>query len=122
MPFPFSVPAVLIANGTSLSAVLEVGPGELVGIIVPNGWTAAGLSFQGSVDGTNFFNLYDNFGAEITVAVPVTTGCLLAWDPSVKCTVYLKIRSGTLGTPVNQGADRTLTAVIRKLPYSLQMG
>lgn len=122
MPHPFSIPAVLIANGTSLSALIEIGAGELVGIIVPNGWTAANLSFQGSVDGTNFFNLYDNFGAEIGVTVPVLTGCFLAWDPSVKAPIYLKIRSGTLGTPVNQGADRTLTAVIRKITHALSMG
>lgn len=122
MPHPFSIPAVLIANGASLSAAFEVGAGELVGIIVPSGWTAANLSFQASVDGTTFFNLYDNEGAEITAVVPVTTGCFLAWAPNVKAPIYLKIRSGTLGTPLNQGADRTLIAVIRKITHALSMG
>jgi hypothetical protein len=122
LPFPYSGPTAAISAGQSLSASFAVGPGELVGIIVPSGWTAANLTFQCSVDNVNFFELYDQFGAEITVTVPVLTGCMLAWDPSVKVGGYLKIRSGTVGSPVNQVSAANLTALIRKLMYSGYMG
>ena len=46
--------SVTIANGTSLSAAVNLGSGKLRGIALPAAWTAAVLSFQVSLDGTTF--------------------------------------------------------------------
>lgn len=108
----FPTKTVTIANGASLSGILELGGGILTGMILPAAWTAAGITFQGSVDGTNFYNLYDEFGAEITLTVDASRYIRL--NPTDNYSIpYMKLRSGTSGSAVNQGADRILTLIIR---------
>jgi hypothetical protein len=98
---------VTITNGTSLSTVAHVGEETLVGIILPAGWDVAALTFQVSNDNVTFYNLYDK-DAEVTVTSAAGSRSV-ALDP-VKTFPYpyLKIRSGTSGTPVNQTADRSI--------------
>ncbi|WP_319798332.1 hypothetical protein [Nitrobacter sp.] len=103
---------VLIANGTSLSAAIDCIKARLAAIYIPSAWTAAGLTFQTSADGVTWNNRMDRFLTEYTVGVS---------GPSVSIQIpltdfidvrYLKIRSGTSASPVNQGADRSLTVVL----------
>jgi hypothetical protein len=98
-----------IANGESLSGAIPVAPLVPIGIIMPASWTTAGLSFAVSVDDTNFYPLQD-MSAEVTAAA--AAGQYIALLPSTFIgIVSLKIRSGTAGSPVNQGAARTLILV-----------
>lgn len=96
-----------IASGASLSAAIDLGGATLSGIVVPASWTTANLTFQVSLDGTTWYDLYAD-GAEVSVAATagkmhrVSIGDWLGWR-------HVKIRSGTTGAPVNQAADRTLT-------------
>jgi hypothetical protein len=111
-----STTAVTIPNGASLSAgvgePVQLGNASLVGIIMPAAWTAASLTFQGSNDGTNFFNIFDVNGAEYVASAAASR--YIPVDPVDFSGVnYLKLRSGTSGTPVNQGADRIITLVFR---------
>lgn len=113
MPYPVTNPAPVIANGASLSGLFYVGDGRLVGVQMPAAWTAASLSFQTSQDGTNFFDLYDNAGNEVVVTASASRQIVLdGFDSGI----WMKVRSGTSGTPVNQGAARTLTMTVRKGP------
>lgn len=106
------VGAVTIANGQSLSSAVVLGEDRLVGIAMPADWTAANLTFQVSHDGSTYNNLYDDSGAEITVTA--ADDRYIALDLTVFAGIQdLKIRSGTSGTPVNQGAERTITLVTR---------
>jgi len=99
-------PAV-IAISTSLSAAVYIRGGLLAVIEMPAAWDAANLTFQASGDGTNYFNLYDEFGTEVTVTA--STSRRIRLEPSQWAGIqYLKIRSGTAGTPVTQTAERTL--------------
>jgi hypothetical protein len=103
-----------IAINTSLSAAVFIG-GEfsLVGILYPAAWTAAGLSFQVSFDGVTYHVLRDDAGTEITKGV--TAGQFRYLDPTeFMSAIYLKLQSGTSGTPVNQLAARTLTLYTRR--------
>lgn len=100
---------VTIANGQSLSSSVETKGLYLAGISTPSAWTTASLSFQGSVDNTTYNNVYDNGGTEITATVDANRFITFA-NPIGPCP-YLKIRSGTASTPVNQGAERILTLV-----------
>lgn len=105
-----------IGAGASLSAAVPLGEKTLVGIIVPNGWTAANLSFQASEDDTNFFELQTYAGAPVAITVPVTTGCYIAVDPTQwRGITNVKVRSGTSGTPVNQTSQMALTLVLRTI-------
>jgi hypothetical protein len=102
-----------ITNGTSLSGVIDLGSMTLCGVLISAAWTAAGLSFQGSPDGVIYGKLIDASGTEITAA-SIAGGEYLSLDPhKFFGTRFLKLRSGTNGTPVNQGADRVLRVAAR---------
>ena len=102
-----------IASGASLSAAVNVSRSNVIGIIMPTGWTAAALTFQASIDGDNFFDLYDQAGTETNIPTAASrfVGGLDALN--FGSFNYLKVRSGTTGTPVNQAASRELTLVLR---------
>jgi hypothetical protein len=106
--------SVTIPNGAALSNAAKLNGATLLGIEMPAAWTAAGLTFQHSIDGTNFFDLYDAAGAGIAMTVVAShyvAPSFLAWQG----VIYLKVRSGTSGTPVNQGAERILKLVCKEL-------
>lgn len=108
----YYVTELVIANGTAVSAALPMGATRICAIIVPATWTTANLTFQASDDGVTYYNVYDIFGSELTATAAASYYILL--DPKLfACTRFLKIRSGTNGTPVNQGADRTLKVLTR---------
>lgn len=113
-----------IASGSSLTSAVRIGGGvdqagnttpdsfHLFAIIFPSAWTAANATFQISADGTTFVDLYDADGTETIAQADASRAVHL--DPAIFSAVpYLKIRSGTSGTPVNQAADRVLTLVLR---------
>ena len=105
-------PVATIAEAASLSDAVVVGAGAAVfGIVMPATWSAAGLTFQGSVDGTNFFNIYDN-ASEWTETAAASR--IIMVDPTLSESLQqIKVRSGTSGTPVNQAAARTITLIVR---------
>lgn len=104
-----------IASGQSLSQAMLI-PGRLTGIQMPSSWTTANLTFQGSLDGVTFTNIYDAFGNEVTVDAAASE--LITID-DLQSQTYLKVRSGTSGTPVTQGAARVLLLqeVRRNIPF-----
>jgi hypothetical protein len=102
---------VVIANNASLSDAVDLGGRKLVAIVMPDTWTTASLTFQGSVDGTNFFNVYDG-AIERALTVAANYYSALAIGDWVGFR-WIRIRSGTAGTAVNQGGARTLTLVVQ---------
>ncbi len=105
-PIIETVDAVIAIN-TALSAALNVSGATVIGIAMPAAWTAANLTFQASVDGSTYNDVYDDAGAEYTVTAAAARYIIL--DPADFAGFrFLKIRSGTTGTPVNQVAARTL--------------
>lgn len=104
--------SVTIANGASLSGAIDCSEGRPARIVIPSAWTTANLTFQTSYDGTTYNDLYDAFGTEYTVTVGgASRGIILPLADFIGVR-YLKVRSGTTGTPVTQGADRTLKLVL----------
>jgi hypothetical protein len=103
-----------IAINASLSDSIDMADGSLVGIIMPAAWTAGGLHIAGSVDGTNFYPLFDTAGNELGVTSAVAS-YMYTFDPGLAVPPrYIKIRSGTAGTPVVQLAARTFTVIGRR--------
>lgn len=104
-------PATIWA-GASLSGPVSVGGQLLVGLSMPASWTAANLTFQISPDGVNWQEFYDGSGNEVIVQVaanlfvPLSLGM---W----KAVNMLTIRSGTVGSPVNQSAQAIINVVAR---------
>jgi len=106
-----NVLTVTIANGASLSGAAHIGAGTLVGIQLPT-ITSAALTFQGSVDGTTYVEVVD--ASNTAVSFGATTGALYIKAPADLAGVpYIKVRSGTSGSPVNQGGARTISLVVK---------
>nr|BDD45293.1 hypothetical protein 15 [bacterium] len=103
---------VTISSGSSLSDKIDLGGANLVGIEMPAGWTAANLTVQTSSDGTNFFDLYDVLGNEKEITVDANRAINLEPSEYINSR-FIKLRSGTSGTPVNQAADRQITLIMR---------
>lgn len=95
-----------ILSAASLSDVVELRGRAVTGILMPAAWTAAGLTFSVSIDGTTYADL-QTFEAEFVVAaaadqyIGLSPAQFLGFQ-------FLKVRSGTAATPVAQGADRAL--------------
>ena len=106
--------SVIIPNGTALSGAFRLNGATLLGIEMSAAWTAANLTFQHSIDGTNFFDMYDGAGAEVSLTV-VAAHYVFLPPADWSGIVYLKVRSGTGGTPVNQGAERVLKLVCKEI-------
>lgn len=109
--------AVTIRAGQSLSDAVKVDGGVIFSIQMPDTWTTAGLSFEGSADGSTFYPVYDDGGFEVVV----TSVNALAQRTLVNANILeklaglraFKIRSGAFGAPVNQAADRILRVVAK---------
>lgn len=118
------VTEVTIANAASLSgaAILD---GDIVAIVMPSAWTAANLTFQGAtivqttgatpggVTVGTYQDIYDSGGTELAVTAAASRYIVLtpALAAALRGFGAIKIRSGTSGTPVNQGAARTISIV-----------
>jgi hypothetical protein len=110
-------PNATIAVSASLSGAIDIGDGGLVGIQMPTTWTTATtLSFQASSDlnGT-YVEAVDNTGTAIT-CTGVTGAIYIALNAATFAGMrYIKIRSGTSGSPVTQAGARTITTMVRSL-------
>lgn len=109
---------VVIPNGGSLSEEVDLEGAMLAAIVMPASpdWTAADLTLQAAPasEGT-FQNVYDDDGVEVKIAaaadrVIVVTSAMVA----LATLRYLKFRSGTAAAPVNQGAARTITLILKR--------
>ena len=106
---------VTIGAAASLSDAEDMKGRRLVGIIMPATWTTADITFQASIDGTNFYDLYDQDGNEVTVTSPTASGFIGIYTAFTFVPTHLKVRSGTTGTPVVQAAGRTITLIYQAI-------
>ena len=104
---------VTIPNGAAISPAIDLRGAEPLAIQMPAAWTTAGLSFEVSDDGTNFADLFNTSG-EYTVTVAVDRAVALPNPNELSAFKYIKVRSGTTGTPVNQGADRLIKIIAKE--------
>ena len=96
-----------ILSAASLSDALNINGRQVTVIEMPASWTIAPITFQGSMDGSNYFNIYDNTGDEVYVIVDVSRRVPVD-IPFLSQHKYIKLRSGTSVAPVAQGAGRTI--------------
>ena len=111
---------VTIALNASLSAAVDLGGRTACAIQVPaaTAWTDADLTFEGSFDGVTYGPVrVDNYYTEYVIDLPATAS--LDSDivpltlPIFACLRYLKVRSGTAASAVNQAAARTIRIAYR---------
>lgn len=106
---------LVIASGAAVSGEVDLRGLIVCGVYMPAAWTTANLTFQVADtdnDGNSgtFADVYTENGTEVNVSAAASR--YIQIDPTTFAgAAYLKVRSGTTGTPVNQGADRTLKLV-----------
>lgn len=108
-----------INSGQSLSSPVEVRPQGRSGfctatvLVMPSAWTTADLTFQASIDGQTFGDLYDDTGVEVVVKAAAGRVIVLpaAYFWGLR---WLRVRSGTAVSPVAQAASRQLTILCRE--------
>lgn len=106
-----SVQIATIEAAASVSDTIDLGlDGNISGLITDAAWDSAGIQIEGSMDGTNFFPMFDN--ANIIGVTRAAASSFYSLD--IHRTVsarYIRVRSGTSAVPVVQ-ADETLVTVI----------
>jgi hypothetical protein len=108
--------SVVIPANDSLTPAFPCRSMILKGIIMPDAWTAANISFQASggqgVDGP-FRNVVDDSGSDVVVVASSGRHIVLQGPTQERLTGVdtLKIRSGAPGASVTQTAARELILV-----------
>lgn len=104
---------VTIAVGASLSGALNIDQRNLFAIITPSNLTATALTFQGSYDGTTYYNLYDDTGTEINFSVGTSRYVLVSFPVKFLGLKKLKIRGGTSAAATNQtSTDASIDVIV----------
>lgn len=107
---------VTIPAGQSVSEEIDVSDSVIVGIVMPDTWTAANITFLAAArDDQNgapatFVPIHDAAGTELSVTTAANRMVSIAPD-ATRPARRIKLRSGTTATPVNQLAARTLIVV-----------
>lgn len=101
-----------IANNASLSSAVSLGYTRVHRIAMPATWTTAALTFQSSYDGNTYNDVYTDSGEYTVSSSVVGASRTIVLDQSIFYGIkWLKVRSGTSASPVNQAAARTLVLV-----------
>ena len=107
-PSVSSATVTIASSGTTSNAIDLVGM-NLVGIQFPSAFTGSTVSFEASLDGSNYYAIADTAGTDLSVTVTADRlVALVAADLS--CVRFLKIVSDS-----SEGAERTITLAIRVL-------
>jgi len=104
-----------IANTASVSDGLYLEGRIPVALGLPAAWTAAGITFQVSLDRmASWLDLYGLDGLEVTIATPAVDCCYALAAEQFLGATHLRIRSGDSAGPIAQGAERILTLMAAK--------
>jgi len=107
--------ATIAAGATGLSDEVNVGGFKTMAIYMPAVWTTAVITFLASdKKGGTYQSLYDDVGAEVSITAAASEVVSCA-SIAVKLAPleWIKLRSGTAATPVNQTAGATLKLLLK---------
>lgn len=113
-----STTTATIANGASVSGTVDLTDTSLLGFIAPAACTTAELNIEVSVDNTNWATagVLDGSGSNVSRWSAVTAGAAYSVDVvNMLPYRFVRFRSGTAASPVNQGANRAFTVITRPL-------
>jgi hypothetical protein len=95
---------VIILAGESLSSEVDLTVYSVAMLIVSTAWSPANMTFLVSMDGVDYYDLFDASGTEVLRAIKPGTAILI--DPAVTTAAnYMRVRSGPRDNPVPQRSD-----------------
>jgi hypothetical protein len=109
------VETATIATEASISNEIDLGDKVFAGLIMPDAWTTAVITFLVAKEsGGTFYSLYNDGGTEISLTAAAGTAVGIA-DVALALAPwrYVKLRSGTASAPVAQEADRVINLVLK---------
>lgn len=95
-----------IAISTTTSAAIDLVGTDLVAILLPSVMTGVAIKFQASVDGTNFFDIYDGAGA--LASITTAANHYVQVPASVAPARWVKLVSGA-----TEAAERTIQLITK---------
>jgi hypothetical protein len=106
-----------ISAGTALSSAVDLGGAVMLALVIPSGWTAAGLTFQASVDGVTYGDVFDDANTEVTVpSAAVVAGRVIVPAGELENLAplrWIKLRSGPSSLPVNQASTVAIQIITK---------
>lgn len=108
---------IKIPNGGSVSQSLELSGTCITGVIMPAAWTTAALTIEVSADASTWIGLvYNSDGTQCnSVAAPAVSSAYAFDLAGMIPYQFIRIRSGTTASPVNQADERTLVVCLREV-------
>lgn len=103
-----------ILAGQSVSAIQNIGNRVPLAFAVSANWTAASVSLETSFDSVTFYDVQNQDGLE--VSIPVSTGNIVMLSATSLLGIgsYLRVRSGSSSTAVNQSNAATVTVQLAR--------
>lgn len=108
-----------IPANQSLTGEIDLGSNKLMAIEFPTTWAGTSITFQSKVERNEngletWRNVYDDAGSEVTATVGsnriVGLDALALELSSLR---YIRIRSGTSSSPVNQNPTKLLRLIVK---------
>lgn len=107
--------ATIASGATGLSDAIDLEGYQLAAIIMPDTWVAANISYLAAAESGGTYKPVYSSGIEVSDTVVQATVASCADNALALAPLrFIKLRSGTAGTPVNQTADRVLTLILKR--------
>ncbi len=111
-PYYYATVTIPATPTAGLSDALDCKNMVPAAVVIPAAFTGGSITFQGSHDNENFYDLWSG-GSEVTIT-GVVAGQMIALNlDDFDAVRALKIRSGVSATPIYEAAARTLAVVLR---------
>lgn len=100
-----------IAFGSQVSPILNLPAGGIVGVAFPAALTGTSLTFEGTIDGVNFFTIY-KIDQTTLLSAPFIANAIITIPPIETAAVPKRFR---LRTGANEAAQRKIHILHRAL-------
>jgi len=120
----YAVKGTQILNNTALSGMIDLEGFNMIAFEMPEGWAGTALTFQGKAvvndeaigSNEDWDDVQDDAGTEISVTV--AAGKITVLGTALKAALgalrFIRIRSGTSASPVNQSPSREIRLILKK--------
>jgi len=120
----YAVIGTQIPPNEALSGCVDIGGFNLVALEMPEGWAGTAITFQAKANRVpdeqatpeDWDNVYDDTGTEVSITVASNRVVVIGTvtKSAIGALRYIRIRSGTSTTPVNQNPAREIKLICKR--------